>query len=164
MLALRAMMNEVIVLLSPASVAAPIKGYRNQGGWGGEALEYIVAHGVAPVADWPANAINKQYDNAASQASRQRFTVTEWWDLAPRNFDQLMTCLLLRIPVPIGLNWWHHEVCAIDPVVLSPGKFGVRFRNSWGDGYGDQGFGVLTESKATPDDAVAPRVATAAGK
>jgi hypothetical protein len=149
--------------LSPASVAAPIKGYRNQGGWGGEALEYIVAHGICTTDLWPANAISRSYfDNSRANASLHK--VTEWYDLNSRNFDQLMTCLLLRIPVAIGLNWWSHEVAAIDPVVVSPGRYGVRIRNSWGPSYGDNGFAILTESKATPDDACAPIVSMAATK
>lgn len=149
------------VKMSPASVAAPIKGYRNQGGWGGEALEYIVAHGVAAASLWPANSISRSYfEQTRENAGLHK--VTEWYDLNNRNFDQLMTCLFLRIPVAIGLNWWSHEVCAIDPVVVSPGRYGVRFRNSWGSSYGDSGFSILTEAKATPDDACAPIVNMAA--
>lgn len=151
------------VKLSSASVAAPIKGYRNQGGWGGEALEYIVQHGVAAASMWPPNAISRSYfDSTRENAALHK--VTEWYDLNSRNFDQLMTCLLLRIPVAIGLNWWSHEVAAIDPVVVSPGRYGVRIRNSWGPDYGDNGFAILTEAKATPDDACAPIVSMAATK
>ena len=78
--------------------------------------------------------------------------------MQPRNFDQLATCLLSGIPVAIGLNWWSHEVTAMDLVETSPGVFGVRIWNSWGDGWEDRGMAVLSQSKATPDDAVAPRV------
>jgi hypothetical protein len=159
---LRAAQNQPFVALSPASVAAPIKNFRNQGGWGGEALAYIVEHGVAAQEFWPANYWqSRKYETPATQANRALHKVAEWWDLVPQRFEQLMTCLFLRVPVPIGLNWWSHEVCAMDPVVLANGGFGVRIRNSWGDGYGDHGFAVLSESRATPDDAVAPRVTTA---
>lgn len=158
---LRAAQNQPFIALSPASVAAPIKHYRNQGGWGGEALRFIVEHGVAAQEFWPANYWQSdKYDTPAMRANRARHKVVEWWDLAPRRFDQLMTCLLLRIPVAIGLNWWSHEVCAVDPVVLAKDRYGVRIRNSWGDEYGDRGYAVLTEGRATPDDAVAPRVTT----
>lgn len=160
-MAVRAVMNEPQIRLSPASVAAPIKGYRNQGGWGGEALDYIIEHGVASQQFWPANAIDRQYDNQASKADRVHHKVTAWLELANRSFNQLATCLLHRLPVPIGLNWWGHEVCAVQLVETSPGVFGVVIANSWGSSWGNAGFGVLTESKATPDDAVAPQVAIA---
>lgn len=155
---IRVAQNLPHVDLSPASVAAPIKGYRNVGGWGGEALEYIIAKGIAPAKLWPANAISRQYDNAESQAARRDYIVTDWYELAPRNFDQKMTLLLLGIPVASGYNWWSHETCGIDPVEIEPGHYGSRERNSWGRGYGQEGFFVLAESKANADDAVAPIV------
>lgn len=158
---LRLFQNEPVIDLSPASVAAPIKGYRNQGGWGGEALDYIIKNGIAPQSDWPANAISKQYDNATSQASRQKYKVTEWWELQSGDFDMLYTLLLLGVPVAIGLDWWSHEVCAVDPLWVD-GKPAVRIWNSWNDSWSESGMGTLTEQKATPDDAVAPAVATAA--
>lgn len=156
MLAIRAYNNLEYVPLSPASVAAPIKGYKNVGGWGGEALEYITENGICPVSLWPANAISRSYDNAESREARKQFLIREWWELRPRNFDEKMTLLLLGIPVPSGYNWWRHETCGIDPVEIESGRYGSRERNSWGDSYGQKGFFVLSESKATPDDAVAP--------
>lgn len=153
-----------LVYLSPASVAGPIKGYRNVGGWGTEALEYIVQHGIVPVEMWPPNSRDSSLHTAEAKQRALDFKVTEWYDLRSRDFDQLMTCLLLRIPVAVGYNWWGHEVAAIDPVVISSGKFGVKIRNSWGMGYGDRGYAVLAEGKATPDDAVAPRVIVPSAK
>lgn len=144
--------------LSPASVAAPIKGYRNQGGWGGEALEYIVKYGVYPQRLWPANAISKQYKTNEGDTEAANYKVSEWYELENRDFDQLMTLLLLRIPVAVGYNWWGHEVCAIQPVAMGSGRYGAGILNSWSDSYGDRGYAVLAESKATPDDAVAPVV------
>lgn len=158
---LRAVMGLPYVALSPASVAAPIKNYSNQGGWGGEALDYIVKNGVAAASIWPANAIKKQYDTPEMRINAALHKVTEWYELEAGNFDQLVTCNLLRIPSPIGLNWWSHEVCAMDAVMLGPNQFGIRIRNSWTDTWKDHGFDVLPENKATPDDAVAPRVTMA---
>lgn len=146
------------VELSPASCGAKIKNFRNVGGWGSEGLKYIVEHGVTPASIWPCNAIDRKYDTPASDAERAKYRVTEWWELQERNFDQLMTCLLLGCPVAIGLNWWGHEVLAVGAVALDGGKFGVEVMNSWGDNWEDHGYGILSESKATPDDAVAPRV------
>lgn len=161
---IRAVNNLPFIDLSPASVACPINGFRNEGGWGTRALKQIVDEGIVPASMWPANAIDRQYDNEATREMRKNFKCLEWYDLIPRNFGQLITLLMLRIPVAVGYNWWRHEVTAIDPVEISPGNFGVRIWNSWGDDWPSQGAGgmsVLAQSKATPDDAVAPRSAVA---
>lgn len=146
---------------SPASVAAPIKGFSNQGGWPDEAVEYIATNGVCPAANWPANAIDKRYYTQSNRGLAMKYRVTEWWDLPQRSFDALMTCLLTGIPASVGYLWWRHAVCVFDPIVLGQNQFGVRFRNSWAN-YGDHGFATLTESKGTPDGGVAPRVVTVA--
>lgn len=144
--------------LSPASVAAPIKNFRNEGGWGLEAMEWIAKYGVCPTSAWPNNAINRSYYNAENKNLALQFRVKEWDELTPRNLDELMTMLLMRIPVAVGYSYWSHEVCAIDPVYLGPNQYGVRIWNSWGDSWSDNGMAVLTGSRMIPDDAVAPRV------
>lgn len=149
------------VELSPASAGAKIKNFQAVGGWGTEGVEFIAKSGLVPASIWPNNAINKKYDTPAADAERPKYQIDEWWELKPRSFEELMSCLLLGIPVAIGLNWWGHEVTAIDGVVLKGGAFGVMIDNSWGTSWGQNGRGVLARSKATPDDAIAPRVVTA---
>lgn len=156
---LRVAQNQEMVILSPASAGAQIKGYRNVGGWGKEGLEWIVEHGVCPVSSWPANGIDRRYATTENKALAMRYRVQEWWELRPRNLDQLISCLLRRIPVAVGYNWWGHEVTAIDAVWQS-GTVAIRIRNSWGN-WGDNGYGILAGNKMLPDDAVAPRVALA---
>lgn len=155
---IRALNGQPDIGISAASGGAIIKSYRNQGGWCGQALEYIVEHGVCSTEYWPENAIQKKYDNEESRANRALHKVPEWYDLARRNFDQAMTLVLMRIPISAGFNWWGHAICLMAPVLLGPKKFGIKIWNSWGDDWSDQGESVLAESKATPDDAVAPRV------
>ena len=147
-----------LVILSPASCGAKIKNFRNSGGWGQEGLQYLREHGAVPTKLWPANAIQRQYDTEAAWQVAKRYKVTSWWDLTPRSFDEKMTLHFMRIPTADGYNWWRHEVTGYDPVVVSPGKYGARERNSWSMSYGDRGFFVLAESKATPDDCCAPSV------
>ena len=158
----RAQQGQPYVELSPASCGAIIKNFQNVGGWGTEGVRYLAEHGAVPTSLWPSNAIDRRYDTPEANAQRAKFQVDEWLELRPRSFEQLVTCVLLNIPVAIGLNWWRHEVTAIDAVVHD-GRVGILINNSWGKNWGRNGRSVLTESKATPDDAIAPKVVTASG-
>jgi hypothetical protein len=150
--------NERPVVLSPASAGAQIKGYRNIGGWGLEALQWISDKGLVPVDRWPANAIDARYATAEAKAEALNFRVVEWWELVPNDLDQLVSCLLRGIPVAVGYSWWGHEVSALDPVWVD-GAIAIRIANSWGESWGDKGFGILQGNRMVPDDAVAPRTA-----
>lgn len=160
MLFTRARMNVPYIHLSASSGAAIIKGYRNVGGWGGQAIQFAVERGVASVETWPENKIDRQFDNAESQAERQRYKIRDWYQL-PRSFDAYMTALVCDMACPAAYNWWGHLVCGIDPIALPNGKFGSRLRNSWGNRYGTQGFFILEEGKGTPADAQAIHSVTA---
>lgn len=157
---LRAIQGQPTVFLSAASVGAPLKNYRNVGGWASTAMAYIVKNGIAPASMWPTNAINRKYDTPECREERKKYGVTEWWDMQPRNFDQLMTCLLNRIPCAAGFNWMRHAITPIDPVIGPRGEFGFLSRNS--GLYRDRtGHFVVLGNRAIPDDCVAPRVAIA---
>lgn len=159
---IRAVQGQDHVDLSPSSVGAKIKNFRNEGGWGTESLRYGVEHGWVPSSMWPDTALDRRYDTPQAEASRAKYQVDEWWELQPGNFEQLATCLLGGFPVSIGLSWWGHQVCASDLVKLDgAGNYGVRIRNSWGTVWSQNGQAILTERKATPDDAVSPRSVTA---
>ena len=150
------------VPLSPASVGAKVKNFRAVGGWGSEALAYMLEHGIAPQEDWPANAIDRRYDDEQSKASRKLYFALEYWELKPRNLDELVSCLLHGIPVAVGYNWWGHEVLANDPVALDGSdRWAIEIDNSWGSNWSDNGHGLLEGSKMLPDEAVAVRVTTA---
>jgi hypothetical protein len=156
----RVVQNQAMVLLSPASAGAPIKGFKNNGGWGKEGLMWIIEKGLVPVSLWPANAISRTYYTEANKQVALDYKVTEWFELQPRNLDQLVSCCLRNIPVALGYNWWSHEVSGID-VVWVDGQVALRIRNSWGMSWGSEGYGILQGSKMLPDDAVAPLVALA---
>lgn len=154
---MRCRRNLPYVEFSRESVAAPIKGYRNNGGWGQEAIEYMAEFGIMPQSLWPRyHYRNSQYRTTENLAKAAEYKISLFLVLQDRNFAQLMTALLEDEAVAVGYNWWSHEVCAVDPVVIGSNAFGVRIWNSWGNSYGDQGFAILAESKATPDDAVIP--------
>lgn len=161
--------NLPYVPLSAYAVAATIKRGADEGGWGALSLDFITERGVPSQAVWPQGDRNyRQYDRPEVWASAALHKVTEGWvDLAEgpydRNltFDQVVTLLLLNVPVVLDFNWWSHSVCGLDAVEVEPGSFGVRIWNSWGDSWSDRGMGILQGSKAVPDGAVAPRVTTA---
>lgn len=155
----RLLQNEPMVSLSPASVGGPITGFRNVGGYGPTALEFIVKNGICPSSAWPDTALDSRYYTPANRKLASEYRVTEWWELEPGNLDQLVSCLLLGIPVAGGFDWWSHEVAMIDPV-WRDGQVCVRIRNQW-QGWGDDNFAVLQGPRMIPDDAVCPRVATA---
>jgi hypothetical protein len=147
--------NLKYVPLSPASIAAPIKGYRNVGGWGEEALRYLVEVGCCPSTVWADNAIDQRLNNEASKNVRALYKVHEWIECVPRDLDELISLLFHGIPVAVGYNWWGHEIYLCDPVWLN-GAIAARGRNSWGAEWGADGFTILQGGKLPADDAVAP--------
>lgn len=156
-LLLMAKQGEPYAELSAYAVACIIKNFQDQGGWGSQSLEFIASRGIPTAQFWPQRSMNRANDNPNTWADAAKHKVTEWMDLEPRNTDQFITCLLLGIPVVTDLNWWGHSVCTMDLVSLNPLK--TKIWNSWGDGWGDQGEGILEGSKAIPDGAIAPFVA-----
>ena len=158
----RVAQNEPPVILSPASAGAQIKNYRNVGGWGREALEWIGEHGLVPVDKWPANAIDRQYATAENKQLALRYRQDRWWVL-DGSLEQMISLLLHRIPGSAGLSWWSHQVSYIDPVWLD-GDVAIRFRNSWGNDWpkpGAGGYSVLQGRRMYPDDLTAPVTAYA---
>jgi hypothetical protein len=99
-------------------------------------------------------------------------------------FDQFATLWLSSCPTVNDYNWWGHSVMGADLVEAASfrpamraesGKllslqmfeaiwfpaddpaaagYGCRIRNSWGDSWGQAGFGVLAASKSVPDGGV----------
>ena len=143
------------ITLSTASVGATVKHFKNEPGCIIEAIEHIFEFGAVSNENWPQNEIEMSYNVASNISSFRGTRVVDWYDLAPGNFDQLMTHLLKRIPVAVGYNWWSHAVVAADPVAFGDGKYGIRVRSSWGNNYGDNGYIILTENQASPDEAIA---------
>ncbi|MCA9366714.1 hypothetical protein KC887_00415 [Candidatus Kaiserbacteria bacterium] len=156
---IRAKEGQPYVSLSPASICCPITNFRNVGGFGTDALKWLSEHGAVPTELWPDNAIDRRYYTIENKEIALKYRVDEWRELEYRNFDAMMSCLLLRLPVPGGHDWWRHEILHLDPVALPRGRFGTRYWNSWGDNYGEDGMDILDESKATAEDAVVPRTA-----
>lgn len=165
---LRALQNQPYVPLSAFGVAYTIKQGKDEGAWGALALDFLNERGIPPESMWPRFEQRHRPANDPVWAEAAKYKVTAgWMELSPpvwdrdMTIDQVMTCLLNRVPVCADFNWWGHHVCLLDPVEVSPGKFGVRLWNSWGDGWGKNGMSVLTDSKMIPDNAVAPSMVIA---
>lgn len=156
----RCIMNQPHIELSNASVGAPITGFKNVGGWGDDALERMESHGINASVDWPNNAIERKYFTQENQKKALENRVVDgWWKLEPNAIEQVASLVLQNILVPVGYNWWGHEVYICD--LLWDREFMFRFRNSWGDTSDyPYGFGVLKGKRMIPNDAVAFRQAT----
>lgn len=157
----RTLQHQSAVSLSPASAGAQITNYRNEGGWGKQGLEFIIENGLVPSEKWPDNAIDRRYATPENKALAKKYRGVEWWELEPRNLEQLVSCLLRRYPVAIGLNWWSHEVTAVQPDWID-NDIALIIDNSWGQSWGTRGRGVLQGRRMLPDDAVALRTTIAA--
>ena len=156
------------VRLNPHSVAAIIKGGKDEGGWCGLSAQFLREHGIASEAVWPKHSRSLANDTPAARANMALHKCTEdWVDLTRQVYDQnltfaqVATCLLNRIPCALDFHWWSHSVCGMDLVEIEPGSFGIRILNSWTDNWGEKGTSVLRGTQAQPNGAVALRVTTA---
>lgn len=160
-MAFRAVMGLPYKLLSASSIGGPVTGFQDAGAYIFDDLEHIVTHGVATVETYPMLTTQNRWD-AKAQADAAKHKVVEWWELETGNVDQMMTSLLCRLPVCVGINSWGHAVTLLDPIHEN-GRFGFFFENSWGAGWGDNGRGKIFIGDAkTPNEAYVPRQITAA--
>ena len=142
------------VYLSPASVAAKVTSYKNRGGWASDAIRGMNDYGQASTEFWPANAISRQYDTPEARENAELHKAPEFKVLPPDSFEYIVSASLNDYFCTLGLLWWGHLVLGCDAVILPNGDIGFKFLNSWTDSYGENGFGVLTRQKATPDEAI----------
>lgn len=119
----RAVHNMPFVELSAYSVACIVKGYRDEGGWCGESLKFLVENGVAPASKWALRSMSRGNDTPETRQEMAKFKVTEgFYDLgAPiwsqkLTFEQVITCALLNLPMAGDFNWWGHSVELLDAV------------------------------------------------
>jgi len=147
--ALRVFEGQTPLQFSPESAAVPITGGRNRGGSPDEALEWLRTYGVCDQNLWPALDLNIHHAKAGWKTEALNHVILKWADVD--TFDDQMTLALHRIPIAIGLGWWGHLVCQLDPIQLDNDQFGIGIDNSWGVDWGDNGYGILDEEHGTAD-------------
>ncbi len=156
----RAFMGEPFVDLSPFAIGCMIKGFRDEGGFGGEGVEFQGDRGCPTSEFWPQRSMSRSNDNPKTWENAKLHRYLGWRDLDPNNMKaQFISCLLLYGPCISDYDFWSHSVCAVDLVSASPLR--VRIWNSWGDSWSDKGMGILEESKAIPNSAWVCLVTTA---
>lgn len=150
------------VRLSAHMVACIIKGYRDQGGWNAQSVDFVAANGVPSVEFWPEKSMSRSNDTPAMRENAKQHQLIEFMDLddsGPNLKRQLATCFINNIVVATDYNWWSHSVMA--GVLRKWGPNGASFEdeilNSWGE-WSDRGWGVLAGSRAIPNGAIAIRV------
>lgn len=153
----RVIMNQPYIEFSNASVGGPVTGFKNVGGWGDDALDYMENHGICPSEFWPNNAIEKRYFTEENKQRAMENRIADgWWKLEGGAIEQTASLVLQNIIVHVGYDWWGHEVYVCD--LLYDKEFMFRIRNSWGDiPEFPNGFGILKGRKMIPNDAVAFR-------
>jgi hypothetical protein len=120
---LRAVMNEPYADLSAYAGACKIKGFRDEGGWGAQGVDFQAEKGIPTSQFWPQKSMDRANDNAATWENALLHRVQEGWiDAQAAQYDrklsrqQVATLLLSGSPVVADYNWWGHSVCAADLV------------------------------------------------
>ncbi len=109
--------------LSAYGPACVIKNFRDEGGWGPQGVDFLMARGCPTSKTWAQQSMSKANDNAATWAEAAKYKISEGWiDLQAaqydRNltFDQNVTLSLVGQTGTVDFNWWSHSVCRLDVV------------------------------------------------
>lgn len=160
----RAVMNLEYVPLSAHSVACKVKGFRDEGGWCGLSAQFVRASGIVPESLWPAKSMNRGNDTAANWEEAKKYRILEdFVDVTRAVYDQNLSwpmqvsLLLQNIPYAADRNWWGHSTCDFDCDELD-GEVVILTDNSWTDGWGDNGVGIIRGDRKYINGGVATRV------
>lgn len=102
--------------LSAYAIACIIKGYRDEGGWNGESMQFLREKGCPTSEFWPQQSTSRSNDKPATWENAKLHLATEWEDMPEGDFDMQATYSLSGIPYPLDLNWWSHSIGGMDLV------------------------------------------------
>ncbi len=168
----KAIANQPYERLSPHAIGCKIQNFKNRGAWGALSMEYMSRFGCPSEEYWPQQSMSRKWDTEECWDDARRSLVTEGyldisldaWDV-DLGFDMVASLLLSNIPVVLDFSWWGHSVAGMDLVELDEDKdlddqdrWGIRILNSWGDGWGENGTGIVAGAKAIPMGSCAARV------
>jgi hypothetical protein len=151
---LRVWQGQPPLLLSPDSIAYPIEGTHDNGGYAAQAAQQLATGGACAQTLWPEADLSPRRADKSWQNNALSHVLLLW--IKPQTYEQQITCALRRIPVAIELDWWGHLVCQLDPVLIGDKEVGAGIDNSWGDDWGIHGYDVLDEESATASGCYAP--------
>lgn len=124
LIAVRAKLKLPYKRLSPHATACKQTGFRDEGGWGAKALEFMAANGIPDVDHWKEKSMSKSYDTPETWANAKLYMPdVQFADLASPNYNrdlswlQRLTNLVNRNPTVDDYDWWGHCVHALDVVV-----------------------------------------------
>lgn len=150
----RLVFNLPFVRLNPHSVAAIIKGGRDEGGWCGlslgKAREIGYAEEGGGPGQWPLHSRQaSRFNDPAVKASMLRYRVTDdWYDIGKPAYDQQLkdeqvaTCFFNNCPSPMDWNEWGHSVCGLRWCRVERGLWLPLILNSW-KGWGRRGLALI---------------------
>lgn len=149
-----AISGEKHVPLSPTSVACVAKNFRRVGGNTFDTIPVMTTRGIVTAENWPINNFNRDLDNEEAWRDGLRFALKRWMELPRNDFDAAASELLRGFPVILGVPWGRgaHMIVGTDLKALGAGRYGIEIWNSHGVDYGEDGFAVLPENRATAFD------------
>lgn len=162
-MAARAVANQPAMRLSAFMLAclSDGRGYQNRGGWSALSAQTAGDIGICPESMWHQGQTSRSLDTPEMRAEAAKYKITEpMVDLTREVYfrtiplDVIVSFLLTARPVMVDFNWWGHAILAVKAVLIEAGSWGLMILNSWGLGWGNQGFGILRGSRAIPDGAV----------
>lgn len=156
-----------VVPLSAISLYKRIGRSAQSGAMVSDGLEEMASRGILPL-DTPANRAKygaavmpntgfREPYPAGWEATALKFRATEWFIL--RSVPELITALIRQEPVVVGRD--RHSICYCDPVYQGNSLL-AKYVNSWGESFGENGFGYdsIGKIRSSASWAFALRAAT----